>query len=360
MNQYKLNKELNCYEIEIHDKFFNHIGTALIDIEDYDKVKDWNWTLDREGFIVGKTRGGGKQIRLCRLVLDLGKSRVRVKYKTDNKFDNRKENLDPGDIKKKEEESGYTGVDGVKKSNCGTYEVYITYQQKRLYLGSSKDLCTAIGMRKRAEYQLKLDKGEEPISNPLQYIPQENYILDFNRRTNSTLNEYRWNYKLGCYEMSLYNRQNQVVATTLIDKQDYEKIKNYKWGLNDGYVATKMNGREMKLHRFIMNPPEDKVVDHGNWNTLDNRRDNLEIREQRENTINSGLQSNNKSGCTGVFEERGMWHAVIYVKKKKIDLGFYDNFDDARLARKQAEYVYGYAQIKGSPLLYIPDDMYNK
>lgn len=359
MNQYKKNTELNYYEILIHDKFFNHVGTALIDLEDYDKVKDLNWTLDREGFVIGRTKGGGKQIRLARLILELGECRVRVKYINGNKFDNRKDNLDTGDIKKKLEESEYIGVEGVKKHNK-SYQAFITYKQKRNYLGSSKDLYEAIGMRKRAEYQLSLDKGEIPKTNPIQYIPQEGYNLNFDRRTNSTLNECNWNESEKCYEMILYNRENQPICTTLIDAEDYPKIKDYKWGLNAQYAATKMNGHEMKLHRFITNPPDDRVVDHENGDTLDNRKGNLRFLTIRENAINRKTSKHNKTGVTGVFEERGMYHAVLNDYKKRINLGWFNNLQEATIARRQAEYRYGYTELKSRPLIYIPDDLYSE
>lgn len=356
MNQYKLNKELNCYELILHDAGYNYVETVLIDLEDYDKVKEYNWYKNKEGAISATDKD---RPRLSRLILNMGKSRIRVKYKNGNKLDNRKCNLDLGDVKKKTEECRYTGIEGVGKRPNGTYEAYITYQQKRLYLGSSKDIYEAIGMRKRAEYVLEYHKNNPGI-RPLLYVPQDDYVLDFNRRTNHTLNEYKWNYVENCYEMLIYNRNNQIIGSCFIDKDDYDKVKDIKWGMNHEYVSTKLNGKEMKLHRFIINARPDQIVDHINRNKLDNRKKNLRFLSSRENVINTGLRSNNTSGCTGVFIERGMWHAIIIVNKKRIDLGFYDNFDDARLARKQAEYVYGYAQIKGSPLLYIPDGIDDK
>ena len=81
INQYNYNKELKCYEMELHDRNLNHLGFAIIDEEDYIKVKDYNWTIDKEGFIVGRKRGGGKQIRMGRCVLNMGDCRIRIKYR---------------------------------------------------------------------------------------------------------------------------------------------------------------------------------------------------------------------------------------------------------------------------------------
>ena len=335
--------------MELHDRNLNHLGFAIIDEEDYIKVKDYNWTVDKEGFIVGRKRGGGKQIRMGRCVLNMGDCRIRIKYINGNKFDNRKCNLDPGDIEQKKLNCQYTGIEGIKIRGTA-YSAYITYKGKMLYIGSTNNILEAISMRKQAEYYLGYQ--ERFPQRKLLYIPPENYKLDFNKRTIRDLNEYVYNDKLGCYEMSLYNRKNEKVCVTYIDIDDYEKVKDFKWGLNNEYVATKINNHEMKLHRFIMNPPNDKVVDHINRNTLDNRKQNLRITDIRTNVINRGLQSNNTTGVTGVRLERGMYHSAISVNGKCINLGWFNNIQDAIVARKQAEYKYGYSKLNGSYLLY--------
>ena len=157
MNQFKLNKKLDCYEMELHDKFFNHIGDALVDICDYDKVKDWNWTLNNEGYIVGRHPITKERSRMSKVILGLENTRIKVKYSNGDKFDNRRSNLDSGDVKKKIENSRRTDIKGVTEKN-GNYEVTISYKGKRTYLGSSKDKTEALIMRKRAEYALNQQK----------------------------------------------------------------------------------------------------------------------------------------------------------------------------------------------------------
>jgi len=71
----------------------------------------------------------------------------------------------------------------------------------------------------------------------------------------------------------------------LIDDEDYDKIKDYKWHISmiHGYKRVKtcfyINKKRITiyLHRFIMNVSKDKQVDHKNHNTLDNRKCNLRI-----------------------------------------------------------------------------------
>ena len=91
--------------------------------------------------------------------------------------------------------------------------------------------------------------------------------------------------------MELYIK-NRVV---LYDEQDHETISQYKWHINDsGYAVWRgnINGNKktIRMHRLIMNPPSDKVIDHINHNTLDNRRSNLLICTQSENMRNLSNQ----------------------------------------------------------------------
>ena len=77
-------------------------------------------------------------------------------------------------------------------------------------------------------------------------------------------------------------KDNYVVGYTTntnkrfyVDLEDYEKIKNISKGKPI-----------MTLHRFLMKPPNDKVIDHINHNKKDNRKINLRIVTQKENILN--------------------------------------------------------------------------
>lgn len=95
-------------------------------------------------------------------------------------------------------------------------------------------------------------------------------------------------------EVILYNNECKEVARALIDIEDIELVKSYKWYLNSwGYVASSIDGNYVKLHRFIMNPPKNMVVDHINHNRLDNRKQNLRVVSHRENCSNR----NSKGYC---------------------------------------------------------------
>ena len=109
------------------------------------------------------------------------------------------------------------------------------------------------------------------------------------------------------------------------DLEDYDKIKDYYWYENDqGYVMTRINGKKIRMHRLILNPPDDLVVDHIFHNTLDNRKEFMRICTKQQNIFNSRIRKTNKSGKTGVFFHEGIqkWRALITVNGEDICLGY--------------------------------------
>lgn len=79
----------------------------------------------------------------------------------------------------------------------------------------------------------------------------------------------------------------------VISKQDYRRVNRYKWyahfskGANrkvgQPYARATINGKKVYLHRFVLEAPEYMHVDHRNHQTLDCRRENLEIVTVSEN-----------------------------------------------------------------------------
>lgn len=130
----------------------------------------------------------------------------------------------------------------------------------------------------------------------------------------------------------------------LFDIEDYDKIKDFTWSINNrGYLLNK-NGES--FHRVVLNLnnlQDDKcVVDHINHNKLDNRKKNLRICQQIDNSHNMELANNNTSGVTGVqwMKDRNKWRAFITINYKKKYLGDFCRKEDAIKARKEAEEKY--------------------
>lgn len=98
------------------------------------------------------------------------------------------------------------------------------------------------------------------------------------------------------------------------------------------------------FHRIVTDCPDDLVPDHinGKDSRFDNRKCNLRLTTTSQNNMNKGLRINNTSGVTGVnFDKRlQQWRSRIGVNKETIELGYFDKFEDAVKARKEAEEKY--------------------
>lgn len=124
------------------------------------------------------------------------------------------------------------------------------------------------------------------------------------------------------------------------DIEDYDKIKDYCWYIdNNGYVASS-NG--ILMHRIIL-PTEDGYVPdhiHGKTTNNDNRKSNLRIATDSQNHMNMRISSRNTSGVTGVSRHpSGGWIAHIksgnIIKRK-----YFNNKEDAINQRKEWEKLY--------------------
>ena len=146
------------------------------------------------------------------------------------------------------------------------------------------------------------------------------------------LSDNMWNRHVEyCREYGFENNTKQWLKV-FIDIKDFEMINGWsikvnlkhlqpKCGNKASYmqlqVGKKINKKQIQksFHRYFINPPKDKQVDHINYNTLDNRRCNLRLVTAGENNQNKdGSQLNSKTGIRGVS---------IYVNKKRSNRKYY-------------------------------------
>lgn len=132
----------------------------------------------------------------------------------------------------------------------------------------------------------------------------------------------------------------------ICDKEDWFNLKDYAWRKNDdGYVATNKGRKQLLFHRVVTNCPSNMNVDHIyqiSRGVCDNRKSNLRICTQQENTRNNVVRKLNTSGVSGVSWDsiNKKWYAYINVCGKLKNLGRYENFDDAVKTRLEAEKKY--------------------
>jgi hypothetical protein len=127
------------------------------------------------------------------------------------------------------------------------------------------------------------------------------------------------------------------------------KIKKKPAGtlLKSGYIGIWITDKRHQAHRLAWALHHGKFskdqIDHKNGIKTDNRICNLREATNSQNGKNlPSLTKANKSGCRGVcFDKKNnKWRSYIKVDHKALSLGRFDSFEDAVIARKQAEQKY--------------------
>lgn len=126
----------------------------------------------------------------------------------------------------------------------------------------------------------------------------------------------------------------------LVDDEDYEFLNQWKWCYQiPGYAVRgiKKNGKTkiMIMHRVILKASRGTVLDHINGNGLDNRRSNLRICTQQQNTRNShkrrtSISSKHKGVHYSTKDQR--WVTQIQQGGKRVHIGHFKSEHHAALA----------------------------
>lgn len=139
----------------------------------------------------------------------------------------------------------------------------------------------------------------------------------------------------------------------VVDDEDYEWLMQWKWAAHwdshkKNYYADRCEwiggqGRKklaIKMHRLILglDRGDKRQGDHINGNSLDNRRSNLRIVTNAQNSINRRRYLSSTTGCKGVSfrKDRGQYQSRITMDGKTRFLGFFSRLEDAAAAYRQA------------------------
>lgn len=118
----------------------------------------------------------------------------------------------------------------------------------------------------------------------------------------------------------------------LVSDADYERVKKFKWCVSRRAGANYVF-RRVYLHREILHAAPGVMVDHRDGDGLNNLRRNIRRCTSLQNSRNSRRRSDNTSGFKGVSWHKlvSMWRAVICIKGKQFQLGY---FKDPKLAAR--------------------------
>jgi hypothetical protein len=141
----------------------------------------------------------------------------------------------------------------------------------------------------------------------------------------------------------------------LIDKKNYDLVKNYRWILHTSrtkhttnfYAKAhifKNNKRTMiYIHRLILNFPDDLYTDHIDNNGLNNTESNLRLATNQQNQQNSH-SGHGLSKHKGVYwnKVRLKWQAQIRHNNKRMSVGYFlSEIDAAKAYNKAAIKLFG-------------------
>ena len=151
--------------------------------------------------------------------------------------------------------------------------------------------------------------------------------------------------------MEIYNSENEVSGHCYFDKEDYDLVKDYRWGFTrQRYVYMRIGKSHITMHRFILGLQDcsTPLVDHENLAKSDNRRFNLRIADKSKNEMNKGLLSSNTSGVKGVYyvNREKMWCSNIEIDGKR-KTNRHSCFDEAVKNRviKESKYFKDYSYL---------------
>jgi hypothetical protein len=125
----------------------------------------------------------------------------------------------------------------------------------------------------------------------------------------------------------------------LVDAEDYYQLSQFQWFANGPtqtkfYAIRRYGQKALKMHRVIMNAPEDLFVDHIDHNGLNNCKTNLRLCTRAQNNRNIPPAKGKSSKYKGVGWDKGTkkWRTKIRFNTKLHHIGYFENEIEAAKA----------------------------
>lgn len=134
-------------------------------------------------------------------------------------------------------------------------------------------------------------------------------------------------------EIALRNRKKEIVAVTIVDDEDYDRLSEQSWYLHGtGYVSSTHRGKFSLMQRMVLGlvPGDGKIADHINRDKLDNRRSNLRVAADFfESAQNRDRPPGKYSRFRGVTKRCGRWTAMATINGHQTYLGTFETEESA-------------------------------
>lgn len=384
-------------EIPIRNKKKEIIANAIVSKEDYLHLSQFKWNKDNLNYV--RTTINNKNWKLHRyiMIIILGNEiapQQPIDHINNNPLDNTRNNLrivtiseNARNKKKIIRENATSNYIGVSKINDKKWNVSIRVDDNILYASYNNEIYAAYQYNLWVdEYNLKT-ANKNKIEDPKDFIKwtakekrggsnlpigiyrniknkfivtiynsnKKKYIGSFDKLEDAVLSLENAKIEKEKIEreklLSItkeYNENGNCIikiqeTEVIIDEELYYDIIKYKWHINKyGYCIGIINGKDVRLHRYIMNYTGIDFIDHINHNKLDNTRKNLRIVTPQQNSINTSSRKGSTSKYVGVSYDnsRNKWLAMITIDRKLKNLGRFNNEIDAAKVRDAATKQY--------------------
>lgn len=133
--------------------------------------------------------------------------------------------------------------------------------------------------------------------------------------------------KIGLY------KGGKISAFAAVDDEHFALLKIHRWNLNsEGYARTIIGSKYVFMHELICRKKPSEVIDHLDFNRINNRATNLRATSNNAN-LNRSRSRQRKDIGVGWHGLSSKWRARAVVKGKDIYLGLFNTKTAAVSAR---------------------------
>ncbi len=129
-----------------------------------------------------------------------------------------------------------------------------------------------------------------------------------------------------------------------VDAADFDWLNQWCWRARNGYASRSEKGKQILMHRQIMQTPEGMIVDHINGNGFDNTRANIRNVTPGENAANARKRAGTTSIYKGVThgKRKDMWYTQVQCGEMNSRAGpFADEAEAGRAYDRMAVEFFG-------------------